>query len=74
MTKRESVMSKINKEESILNEMISHVDDWKGSKEMRNILLGQINRQKRKIDMLKGEVKAIDVYNKCKNKIKSYMN
>jgi len=74
MTKREEIMSKIEIGEKELNEKISHVNDWKESKEMRNILLNQIQMKRLEIGVYKGEVKVIDIYNKCRDKVKSYMN
>ena len=48
---KDKIISKLQDNDKNLNEMISYADEWKDSKEIRNILLGQINdiRFERKI-------------------------
>ena len=66
--KIEVINKKIEKKEELLKDMISNVNEWKDSKEMRDILLGQIRKEKFNLKMLNLRLRFVKFINNFRNK------
>lgn len=66
--KIEVINKKIEKKEELLKDMISNVNEWKDSKDMRDILLGQIRKEKFNLKMLNLRLRFIKFINNFRNK------
>jgi len=69
--KIEAINKQIERKDELLKDMISGIDEWKDSKDMRNILLGQIRREQFSIKMLEIRLKFIKFINNFRNKTTS---
>lgn len=69
--KIEAISKQIERKDELLKDMISGIDEWKDSKDMRNILLGQIRREQFSIKMLEIRLKFIKFINNFRNKTTS---
>lgn len=66
--KIEVINKKIEKKEELLKDMISNVNEWKDSKDMRDILLGQIRKEKFNLKMLNLRLRFVKFINNFRNK------
>lgn len=66
--KIEVINKKIEKKEELLKDMISNVNEWKDSKDMRDILLSQIRKEKFNLKMLNLRLRFVKFINNFRNK------
>ena len=59
--KKESIITKIDDKKNEVKEIISWLDEWKDSKDMKQILLNNIRKIEFEIKMLETELKVINV-------------
>jgi len=61
---RNATTLQLELKENEIEEMISWLEEWKDSKEIRNLLLSQIHKTKFDIKMLSIKLKVIDFINR----------
>lgn len=66
--KIEVINKKIEKKEELLKDMISNVNEWKDSKDMRDILLSQIRKEKFNLKVLNLRLRFVKFINNFRNK------
>lgn len=67
--KMDSIMKDIEARKENVKEMISCLDEWKDSEEIRNVLLGQIRKANFDISMMNAKLKVMNVISTFKNKV-----
>lgn len=66
--KIENLTKKIGESEDLLKDMISNVDEWKDSRDMRNILLGQIRKEQFNLKVMNLRLKFMKFIESFRNK------
>lgn len=67
--KMDSIRDDIETRKGNVKEMISCLEEWKDSDEIRDLLLGQIRRANFDITMLNAKLKVMNVISTFKNKV-----